>query len=66
MSKTPTIIDNACGEIIATLGGKEIRGWSYANKAERQIKMLAARDFTEGWYQAMRQFDEEAENGTSF
>lgn len=55
MSKTPKIIDNDRDEITATLNGKEIRGWSYANESERRAKMLAAHEYANGWYQAMRQ-----------
>ena len=57
MSKTPRIIDNDRDEITARLDGKEIRGWSYASEAERRAKMLAAHEFAEGWFQAMRQSD---------
>lgn len=48
---TPRVIDNDRDEITATLDGKEIRGWSYASEAERRTKMLAAREFVEGWLQ---------------
>lgn len=57
MSNTPRIVDNDRDEITATLDGKEIRGWTYANETERRIKMLIAREFTEGWFRAMRQPD---------
>lgn len=49
----PRITDNDRDEITATINGKEIRGWSYASEAERRTKMLAAREFVEGWCQAM-------------
>lgn len=49
---TPRVSDNDQDEITATLDGKEIRGWSYASDAERRVKMLAAREFCEGWHQA--------------
>lgn len=48
----PRIKDNDAGEITASLSGKEIRGWSYADDAERRVKMLMAREYVEGWYQA--------------
>ena len=49
---TPRVSDNDRDEITVTLDGKEIRGWSYADEAERRVKMLAAREFVEGWYHA--------------
>lgn len=51
-AKTPRVVDNDRDEITATLEGKEIRGWSYATEAERRTKMLAAREFCEGWFEA--------------
>lgn len=45
------VIDNDHGEISVTHKGKEIRGWSYANDAERCLKMRCAREFVEGWHQ---------------
>src|ERR1035441_7835192 len=50
----PRIIDNDAGTVTATVGGKEIRGWSYRDDAERRIKMLCAHEFAEGWFQASR------------
>lgn len=47
----PRVCDNDRDEITVTLDGKEIRGWSYENEAERRVKMLAAREFCEGWFQ---------------
>ena len=46
------IIDDDCSEIRAVLDGKEIRGWIYHDGTERRAKMLAAREFQEGWYAA--------------
>jgi hypothetical protein len=46
----PRVTDNDKGEITVSLKGREIRGWSYANEAERRVKMLCAREFVEGWY----------------
>lgn len=57
MMKTPKIVDNDRDEITARLDGKEIRGWSYANETERRVKMLAAHEFAEGWFRAMREPD---------
>ena len=45
----PRVTDNDKGEIIVSLHGKELRGWSYADDAERRRKMLAAREYVEGW-----------------
>lgn len=53
MSKgTPRVVDNDRDEITVMLDGAEIRGWSYTNEQERRVKMLCAREFVEGWYQA--------------
>ena len=49
----PRIIDNDAGEITATVGGKEVRGWSYKDATEHRIKMLMAHEFAEGWFQAV-------------
>ena len=48
---SPTITDNDAGDISARVFGKEIRGWSYKDDAERRVKMLAAQEFAEGWFQ---------------
>jgi hypothetical protein len=45
----PRLIDNDAGEITITLDSKELRGWSYKNDDERRAKMLAAREYIEGW-----------------
>ncbi len=45
----PRVVDNDRDEITVTLDGKEIRGWSYETETERRVKMLAAREFCEGW-----------------
>jgi len=50
---TPRVIDNDRDEITVTLDGREIRGWSYRSDAERRTKMLAAREFCEGWHAAL-------------
>ncbi len=51
-SAAPRVVDNDSDEITVTLDGKEIRGWSYRDETERRVKMLAAREFCEGWFQA--------------
>jgi hypothetical protein len=43
------LTDNDRGEITVSLDGRELRGWSYANDAERRAKMLQAREYVEGW-----------------
>jgi hypothetical protein len=45
----PRVTDNDEGEIVVSLNGKELRGWSYVDDAERRKKMLAAREYVEGW-----------------
>lgn len=49
----PRVIDNDRDEITISLGGKELRGWSYANDAERRVKMLCAHEYVEGWHNAI-------------
>jgi len=50
---SPRVVDNDRDEITVTLDGREIRGWSYESEAERRTKMLAAREFCEGWHEAL-------------
>ena len=45
----PRVIDDDKDEIKVTFKGRELRGWSYANEDERRAKMLAAREYVEGW-----------------
>lgn len=45
----PRLIDDDKGEITVTLAGKELRGWSYKDDTERRTKMLAAREYVEGY-----------------
>lgn len=49
IGNNPRVTDDDKGEIIVSLRGKELRGWSYTNDAERRQKMLAAREYIEGW-----------------
>lgn len=51
----PRLTDNDAGEITVTLDGKELRGWSYKDDAERRAKMLAAREYVEGWCDARQE-----------
>lgn len=59
--EAPRVVDNDRDEITVTLAGKEIRGWSYETEAERLMKMLAAREFCEGWYHATERLAPKAE-----
>lgn len=43
----PTVIDNDKDEITVELNGREIRGWSYKDDAERRTKMLMAQEFAD-------------------
>lgn len=45
----PRVTDDDAGEISVTLDGKELRGWSYASEDERRTKMMAAREYVEGY-----------------
>lgn len=45
----PIVIDDDNDEIIVSLDGRELRGWNYADNAERRQKMLQAREYVEGW-----------------
>lgn len=47
--ENPRVTDNDRDEITVTLGGKELRGWSYSSDQERRIKMLCAREYVEGF-----------------
>lgn len=49
MSDNPQVTDNDKDEITVSLKGKELRGWSYSNDAERRQKMIQAREYVEGW-----------------
>lgn len=52
MPTIPRVTDNDEGEITVSLDDKELRGWSYANDSDRRQKMLQAREYVEGWFQA--------------
>lgn len=53
----PRVCDNDRDEITAMMNGREIRVWCYRDEAERRVKMLAAREFCEGWYQATKRIE---------
>ena len=50
----PKLIDNDEGLIVAMLDGYEIRAWVYRDREECGRKMLMAREFVEGWFQAVK------------
>lgn len=52
----PRVTDNDHGEISVSFNGIELRGWSYHDDAERRVKMLAAREYVEGWCDARQRF----------
>lgn len=45
----PRVTDNDNGEISVTFNGKELRGFIYRDDTTRRLKMLAAREYIEGW-----------------
>lgn len=45
----PRVVDDDKDQITVTLDGRELRGWSYKDDTERRMKMLAAREYVEGW-----------------
>jgi hypothetical protein len=47
--KQPRVSDDDKSEIKVTFRDRELRGWSYASEDERRTKMLAAREYVEGW-----------------
>ncbi len=49
----PRVIDNDRDEIIITMDDKELRGWSYSSEYERREKMRRAREYIEGWCDAL-------------
>lgn len=49
----PEVRDTEEGEIHAIRDGKPIRGWSYKDDTEWRWKMKMAREFVEGWHQAL-------------
>jgi len=57
---TPKVIDNDNdkGDITVEVFGKEVRGWSYKDDAERRTKMLAAHEYAEGWNNALARMKE--------
>lgn len=54
----PRVIDNDKGDITVEVFGKEVRGWSYKDDAERRAKMVAAHEYAEGWHQGLARMKE--------
>ena len=53
------VTNNDRGTVAAMLDNDVVRSWVYRDPAEEKIKMLAAREFAEGWYQAMKRMEGE-------
>ena len=49
VASQPRVTDDDVGGITVTFNGRELRGWSYASDDERRTKMLAPREYVEGW-----------------
>jgi len=45
----PRVVDDDRDSVSVTYKDKEIRQWSYANDAERRVKIGFAREYVEGW-----------------
>lgn len=63
MVESPRIIDNDVDEISVKMAGEELRGWSYADETEQRTKMLAAREYVEGWHDGGNSFALPADHG---
>ena len=46
--KNLKVVDNDADDVSIMDGEIQVRGWSYANDAERRVKMLCAREWMEG------------------
>jgi len=51
--RNPCVTDNDRDEILVIFGGSAIRSWGYKDEAERRTKILAAREYVEGWCDAL-------------
>ena len=56
---TPKIVDNDYSQISAEINGVSVRSWFYQSDEERRVQMLMAREFTEGWYQAVKRIKQQ-------
>lgn len=45
----PSVVDFDDGEIAVRMSGKHLRSWTYGDDAERRLKMVAAREYVEGY-----------------
>jgi hypothetical protein len=52
--KYPRITDDDNGTITADLNGEVVRSWAYPSPEEHKPRMLLAREFAEGWFQAVK------------
>lgn len=51
------IIDDDRDTITAEVDGDVVRSWEYSGPDEHREKMIMAREFAEGWYQAEKRRD---------
>lgn len=49
----PVVADDDKGEVRVTIDGKTVRSWTYAGDDERRLKMLAAREWQDGYHAGM-------------
>jgi hypothetical protein len=56
------VIDNDKDEItvVHRADGQLIRSWNYIGEIDRRLFMRHAREFAEGWFQAMKHMDDTA------
>ena len=48
------IVDDDIDEVHIMLNDKSIRSYYYDNEDQRRLKIRCAREFAEGWHQAMQ------------
>jgi len=67
--ENPTVVDDDEGIVSVVLRGCELRGWCYNSDDERRIVMVNAREYVEGWCDAVEKiysgFDSLLAKGTS-
>jgi hypothetical protein len=52
--RNPTVVDDDRDTItVKFFDGMEIRSWSYKDESERRTKILLAREYVEGWRDAI-------------
>lgn len=64
--EAPRITDNDEGTIFAEIPTRVVRSWSYNGRSEQRLKMLMAREFAEGWYQAGKAYGAPEPNLSQF